>query len=99
MAAISGIAVTLLVSSGNAGTGDQLTLSSVTAVVIGGTALSGGVGGITGSIIGAVILGFIKNIISFANIDTWWQTFVNAAMIVVALAAPGVINLFRRKRR
>jgi ribose transport system permease protein len=97
MAALSGIAVTLLVTSGNAGTGDQLTLSSVTAVVIGGTALSGGVGGVAGAIIGAVILGFIKNIISFANIDTWYQTFVNAAIIVVALAAPGVINLIRRR--
>jgi ribose transport system permease protein len=97
MAALSGIAVTLLVTSGNAGTGDQLTLSSVTAVVIGGTALSGGIGGVAGAIIGAVILGFIKNIISFANIDTWYQTFVNAAIIVVALAAPGVINLLRRR--
>ena len=99
MAAFSGIAITLLVASGNANTGDQLTLSSITAVVIGGTALSGGVGGVAGSIIGAVILGFIKNIISFANIDTWWQTFVNAAIIVVALAAPGAINLFQRRRR
>jgi ribose transport system permease protein len=98
MAALSGIAVTMLVGSGNSTTGDQLTLSSITAVVIGGTALSGGVGGVAGAIIGAVILGLIKNIISFANIDTWWQTFVNAAIIVVALAAPGVINLFRRKR-
>jgi ribose transport system permease protein len=98
MAALSGIAITLLVGSGNAGTGDQLTLSSITAVVIGGTALSGGVGGVAGSIIGAIILGLIRNIISFANIDTWWQTFVNAAIIVVALAAPGVINLFRRSR-
>ena len=99
MAAISGIAITLLVSSGNADTGDQLTLSSITSVVIGGTALSGGVGGVAGAMIGAVVLGLIRNIISFANIDTWWQTFVNAAIIVVALAAPGVINLFRRKRR
>jgi ribose transport system permease protein len=98
MAAFSGIAITMLVGSGNAGTGDQLTLSSITAVVIGGTALSGGVGGVPGAIIGAVALGLIRNIISFANIDTWWQTFVNAAIIVVALAAPGVINLFRRKR-
>jgi ribose transport system permease protein len=98
MAGISGIAITMLVASGNAGTGDQLTLSSVTAVVIGGTTLSGGIGGVAGAIIGAVILGLVKNIISFANIDTWWQTLVNAAIIVVALAAPGVINLFRRRR-
>lgn len=98
MSALSGIAITMLVGSGNASTGEQLTLSSITAVVIGGTALSGGVGGVAGAVIGGVILGLIRNIISFANIDTWWQTFVNAAIIVVALAAPGVINLFRRTR-
>ena len=45
MAALAGIAITLLTGSGNAAIGDQLTLSSITAVVIGGTALSGGVGG------------------------------------------------------
>ncbi len=98
MAGFSGIAITLLTGSGNAGIGDQYTLSSITAVVVGGTALSGGVGGVAGAIIGAITLGFIKNIISFANVDLWWQTFVNAAIIVAALAAPGVINLFRRKR-
>ncbi len=98
MAALAGIALTLLVSSGNAGNGDALTLPSVSAVVIGGTPLRGGIGGVAGPIIGAVILGLFKNIISFANVDLWWQTFVNAAIIVLALAAPGIIDLFRRKR-
>jgi ribose transport system permease protein len=98
MSALAGIAITLLTSSGNAAIGDALTLASVSAVVIGGTALRGGVGGVAGPIIGAVILGLIKNVISFANVDLWWQTFVNAAIIVLALAAPGIIDLFRRKR-
>jgi ribose transport system permease protein len=98
MSALGGIAITLLTGSGNAQVGDALTLSSVTAVVIGGAALSGGVGGVAGAIIGAIILGLIRNIISFANVETWWQTFVNAAIIVLALATPGLINLFRRKR-
>jgi ribose transport system permease protein len=98
MAALGGIAVTMLTSSGNAAIGDALTLSSITAVVIGGTALRGGVGGIAGAIIGAVILGLIRNIISFANVSTWWQTFMNAAIIVVALATPGIVDLLRRKR-
>jgi ribose transport system permease protein len=97
MAAMGGIAITLLTGSGNAQVGDPLTLSSITAVVIGGTALRGGVGGVAGAIIGAIILGILKNIISFANVDLWWQTFVNAAIIVLALAAPGVISLLRRK--
>jgi ribose transport system permease protein len=98
-AALAGIALTLLVSSGNAGNGDALTLPSVSAVVIGGTALRGGIGGVAGPIIGAVILGLFKNIISFANVDLWWQTLVNAAIIVLALAAPGAIDLIRRWRR
>jgi ribose transport system permease protein len=96
MAALAGIAITLLTSSGSAGIGDALTLTSISAVVIGGTALRGGVGGVAGPILGALILGFVRNIISFANVSLWWQTFVNAAVIVVALAAPGIIDLFRR---
>lgn len=98
MAALGGIAMTLLTGSGNAQVGDPLTLSSVTAAVIGGTALSGGVGGVAGAVVGSLILGLIRNIISFAQIETWWQTFVNAAIIVVALAAPGVVGLLRRRR-
>ncbi len=98
MAAFGGIAITLLTGSGNAGVGDALTLQAITAVVIGGTILSGGKGGIAGAIIGAIILGLIRNIISFANVESWWQTFVNAAIIVLALAMPGLISLFRRKR-
>ncbi len=97
MAALGGIAMTLLTGSGNAQVGDPLTLASITAAVIGGTPLSGGAGGIAGPIIGAVILGLIRNIISFANVATWWQTFVNAAIIVLALAMPGIINLIRRR--
>ena len=96
MAALAGISITMLTSSGNAGVGDALTLTSISAVVIGGTALRGGVGGIAGPIMGALILGFVRNIISFANVSLWWQTFVNAAVIVVALAAPGLIDLIRR---
>ena len=98
MAAVSGICIILLTGTGNPQIGDPMTLQAITAVVIGGTAMSGGVGGIAGPIMGAITLGVIKNIISFANIDTWWQTFFNAIIIVGALAAPGVISLFRRNR-
>ncbi len=98
MAALSGICIILLTGSGNPQIGDPMTLQAITAVVIGGTSMSGGVGGVAGPIMGALTLGVIKNIISFANIDTWWQTFVNAIIIVSALAAPGVVSLFRRNR-
>ncbi len=96
-AALAGIAITMLSGSGNADIGNPMTLNSITAVVIGGNALSGGVGGVAGPVMGAITLGIIQNIISFANIDTWWETFVKAAIIVLALAAPGIVNLFRRR--
>lgn len=97
MAALGGIAITLLTGSGNAGTGDALTLPAITAVVVGGTALSGGRGGIAGAIVGAVLLNVVTNIISFAHIETWWQTLVNAAVIVLALAMPGIVALVRSR--
>lgn len=98
MSALAGIAITMLSGSGNAEIGVPMTLTSITAVVIGGTALSGGIGGVAGPVVGAITLGIIQNIISFSRIDTWWETFVKASIIVVALAAPGIINLLRRKK-
>jgi ribose transport system permease protein len=98
MAAFAGIAITMLSGSGNADIGGPMTLNSITAVVIGGNALSGGIGGVVGPVMGAITLGIIQNIISFAHIDTWWETLVKATIIVVALATPGMVNLFRRRR-
>ncbi len=98
MSALAGIAITMLSGSGNAEIGAPMTLTSITAVVIGGTALSGGVGGVPGTIFGAITLGIIQNIISFAHINTWWETLVKATIIVAALAAPGVIDLIGRRK-
>jgi ribose transport system permease protein len=97
MAALAGIAITMLSGSGNADIGNPMTLNSITAVVIGGNALSGGIGGVAGPVMGALTLSLIQNIISFAHINTWWETLVKATIIVVALAMPGIISLFRRR--
>jgi ribose transport system permease protein len=98
MAALAGIAITMLSGSGNAEIGGQMTLNSITAVVIGGNAFSGGIGGVAGPIMGAMTLSLIQNIISFAHINTWWETLAKAMIIVLALAVPGIINLIRRRR-
>jgi ribose transport system permease protein len=98
MAALAGIAITMLSGSGNAEIGGQMTLNSITAVVIGGNAFSGGIGGVAGPVMGAVTLSLFQNIISFGHINTWWETLVKALIIVIALALPGIINLIRRRR-
>lgn len=95
-ATLAALALTLGSGTGNPRAGDQMTLPSVVAVVLGGTALSGGQGGIIGSVIGALILGLIGNIISFANLDSWVRPLVDALIIIIALAIPALVGLARR---
>lgn len=93
---LAALAITLGTGTGNPRAGDQMTLPSVVAVVLGGTRLSGGQGNIMGSVIGALILGTIGNIISFADLDSWVRPLIDALIIIAALAIPGVIGLARR---
>ena len=95
-AGLAATALTLSTGSGQANIGDNMTLDSIVAVVLGGTSMSGGKGGIAGAIIGVMILRTIRNVIFFASVPTWSQTLVNALIIIAALAGPGLIALVRR---
>lgn len=98
-AGLAAIARTLLTGSANASVamtdGGTLTLTTITAVVLGGTRLSGGHGGVIGSILGIALLTIIRNIISFGNVSSWHQDLVDAFIIIIALAGPGLIRLIR----
>ena len=98
LAACASIALMLSTGTGDPLSGNPMTLDSVVAVALGGTRLSGGQGGVAGSLMGVVILGLIRSIISFANVPTWWQTLANSLVIVLALAGPGLVGLARRRR-
>lgn len=95
IAALAALFFTLNTGSSDARIGSSLTLDSIVAVVLGGTVMSGGIGGIAGSIMGVLILGFVRNIVSFSNVNTWYQPLVDAAIILVALVSPGFISLVR----
>ncbi len=97
MAALAAAALTLGTSSGDPRIGDAMTLDSIVAVVLGGTRLSGGQGGVAGTILGVIVLSLIRNIISFANVPNWWQTLVDALIIVLALAGPALVRLLWRR--
>ncbi|MEP3278001.1 MAG: ABC transporter permease [Stappiaceae bacterium] len=65
------------------GTGYELT--AIAAAVIGGAALTGGIGSVVGAVIGALLIAFIENIIILTRIDANWFRFAVGAMIVVAV--------------
>jgi len=60
--------------------------------------MSGGAGSVVGSVFGGIVLGNIRNIISSLRLNSWWRTLVNALVIVISLAGPGLFNLIRRKK-
>ncbi len=99
MAALAAISYSLLTGSGLSSSGDDMTLASITGAVLGGISMSGGAGSVVGAVFGGIILGNIRNIISSIKLDSWWRTLVNALLIVLVLAGPGVINLIRGKKK
>ena len=73
-----------------------MTLFSVAAVVLGGSALSGGFGTVVGSIIGALIIGLINSLVFFVGTPSEWQNLVQGLAILVALMAGVLVG--RRAR-
>lgn len=70
-------------------------LDSITAVVIGGTSLFGGRGGLVGTLIGALIVGVLRNGLTLAGIDPLWQDLVTGILVILAVAFD---QLSRRRR-
>ncbi|WP_156958742.1 ABC transporter permease [Labrenzia sp. DG1229] len=65
--------------------GTGLELTAIAAAVIGGAALTGGIGSVVGAVIGALLIAFIENIIILTRIDANWFRFAVGAMIVIAV--------------
>ena len=61
-------------------------LDVVAACVIGGIAISGGIGSIGGAVLGALFLGVIKNALPVINISPFWQMAISGSAIIIAIA-------------
>lgn len=95
---LSGIAGTVTAAravSGQAGMGVMYELDAIAAVVIGGTSLSGGLGRVTGTVIGVLILGVMTSGFTFIRIDAYYQEMVKGAIIVAAVVA----DQYRQRKR
>ncbi len=69
----------------NSGLG--LELKAIAAVVVGGTAITGGRGTLSGTMIGAALLGTIGTALTFAGINPFWEKAIQGAIILAALAS------------
>jgi ribose transport system permease protein len=86
MAAVAGFMLTGRQASANALMGEGMELQSIAAVVVGGTNLFGGEGGVGGTMIGILIIGVLSNGLNILGVTEFWQRVVNGLIIVLVVA-------------
>ena len=92
-AGFGGIVNTGRIGSAQASSFEAMLMDGIAAVVLGGTSLFGGVGGIPNTIIGLLIFGVLKNGLNMVNIDIYVKTFVTGLTLLAAL----LINVYSLK--
>lgn len=85
LAALAGLIVTARLGSAQPTAGSGYELDAIAAVVVGGTSLMGGKGRIFGTLIGALIIGFLSNALNLLNIDSYYQLVAKALVILAAV--------------
>ncbi|KTT10334.1 ABC transporter [Pseudomonas oryzihabitans] len=95
LSGLAGVVASARAATGQAGMGMSYELDAIAAAVIGGTSLAGGVGRITGTVIGALILGVMTSGFTFLGVDAYIQDIIKGVIIVVAV----VIDQYRSKRK
>jgi inositol transport system permease protein len=98
LSGLAGVVTSARAVSGQSGMGMMYELDAIAAAVIGGASLSGGVGRITGTVIGTMILGVVTSGFTFLRIDAYYQEIVKGAIIVVAVIADQYRQRARSRR-
>jgi ribose transport system permease protein len=89
---IAGILITARLNGGNPNAGLTTDMDTIGAVIVGGTALSGGAGTVIGSFIGALLMGVIRNGLVLMNVDLFWQTIVTGTLVISVVAIKEILK-------
>lgn len=92
MAGIAGVVLASRMYSGQPTAGNGAEMDAIAAVVVGGTSMAGGSGKIGGTIIGALIIGFLNNGLNLMNVNSFWQYVVKGVVILLAVFLDFVRN-------
>ena len=95
LAALAGLINAGRLGSGEPTTQEGIELHVIAAVVLGGTSLMGGEGSLLGTLIGAFVIGFLRNGLVLLRVSSYWQLVIIGCVILAAVA----LNQVRRRLR
>jgi ribose/xylose/arabinose/galactoside ABC-type transport system permease subunit len=101
MAGLAGVLLSSRLRSGQVNVGVGFEFDVIVATVLGGTILAGGEGTVVGTVIGALIVGVLKNGLNLLGVPAFWQTVAQGAVLVLAVSLDVVLRqrLAERRRR
>ena len=86
MAALTAVFLVSRFGVGQPYTGQNFTLTSITPVVVGGTLLSGGRGGVIGTLLGVYLVSLMNNVLNFMDISSHYQLIVQGVIVILAVS-------------
>ena len=89
LSALAGIILTARLESAQPTAGLAYELDAIAAVVLGGTSLAGGRGRITGTLIGALIIGVLNNALNILDVSSYYQMIAKGTVILLAVVLDG----------
>jgi L-arabinose transport system permease protein len=85
MAGFAGVILASRMTSGQPNTSLGLELKVISACVLGGVSLTGGIATITGVVVGVMIMGTVENALNLLNVPTFWQYVVSGSILLAAV--------------
>ena len=86
LAAIAGTILAARLSSGSPNLANQLLLPAIAAVIVGGTAITGGLGGVARTAVGALIISIVRIGMTFVGINIFAENVVFGTVLILAVA-------------
>lgn len=98
LAGLAGIVLTSRITTGQPNAGQGFELDAIAAAIIGGTSTSGGSGTMTGTLIGALLIGVISNGLDLLNVTSYYQEVVMGIIIIGAVILDGLNRKAQMKK-
>lgn len=84
-ASLSGLYMAARMSCGDPSVGGPFQMESITAAVLGGTALTGGKGGAVGTVLGVILVVMLGNIFNLLNFNIYWQQVIRGIILLIVV--------------